>query len=123
MSFQFAIDPRSAVVHVTAHGPVDYWKVVEAITELSGAVHYEPEFDVYADVRDVDYVATPEEIADIAAQLHRYADVFRKKIAVVVPVSAVEAATRLSDLASRTSAVSIGVFTHPDDGYAWLGLR
>ncbi len=123
MPFQYAIDHGSRIAYVTAYGRIDFWTSIRASHELTTAIGFATDYRVLADLRNVEYVPSPDEALDIAANLQRYAEYFRERVAVVLPSHALPVVSRLAEISREAKGVALSLFTDPEEARTFIDPR
>lgn len=107
-------------IEVTAEGTIDITTSKQLLVDIAKAEYKPVDYDLLIDFRDTQWEMTTTNIYQLASELTRYGDTFRRKVAVLVlPGIDFDHASFL-ETCSHNRGFSIDAFTDYEKAMRWL---
>jgi len=123
MAYTFDIRPSDGRVHVHAQGPSGLEEVLQTMREVAEDPRHRPESGIVVDIRELDYVASFEDLLKVRDEFDARRAAFRGPIAVIVPDLLRYGITRTISGLAGMIGVRIDAFREPDDAEKWLAAE
>jgi hypothetical protein len=120
MPFELRVTPGEFLARVRGWGREDFASTTEAIQRLGEDPQLRPGMPVLMDVRELEYLATPPEVATFAARASAPGLFAGHRVALIVRRGAQFGVARSFAEKSERAGAQTEVFAEPDLAVAWL---
>ena len=122
MPFALEVTPGEPIARVRAWGRDDFESTLDAMRRIGGDARLVPGMPVLMDVRELDYLATPPEVAAFAESGAMPALFSGHRVAILVRRGTQFGVARAFASRVEGSGAEIEVFVEPELALAWLGV-
>ena len=112
--------PGDFLARVRGWGPEDFASTATAMRALGQDARLTPGMPVLLDARELDYLATPPEVASFAAPESLQSFFAGRRVAIVTRRGAQFGVARTFAAKAETSGSEVEIFVEPDLALAWL---
>lgn len=123
MSFSYTINEGEKIARVLATGTVTLESCIEIMKRLASDPEFKPDYNIFVDLRKMDYLPSNEELEEIIATLATLRDVYKSKIALLVEGKIQMFIAKLACLLSKRSGFEIEPFAEIEQAEKYLALE
>ena len=120
MSFSYTINQSEKIARAVAEGTVNLESCIEIIKRLANDPEFKSEYNIFVDLRNMDYLPSNEELEEIIATLSTLKDVYKSKIALLVEGKIQMFIAKLACLLSKRSGFEIEPFAELEQAEKYL---
>ena len=123
MPFELRVNPGDFLARVRGWGRDDFASTAEAMRTIGRDPRLPPGLPILMDVRDLEYIATPPEVASFASPESLQALFTGRRVAIVTRRGAQFGVARTFAAKAETSGSEVEIFAEPDLAEAWLARK
>ena len=123
MSFSYTINQSEKIARAVAEGTVNVESCIEIMKRLADDPAFKPDYNIFVDLRKMDYLPSNDELEEIIATLATLKEVYKSKIALLVEGKIQLFIAKLACLLSKRSRFKIEPFTEIEQAESYLKLE
>lgn len=123
MPFELRVHPGEFLARVRGWDRDDFASTAEALRTIGQDPRLSPGMPVLMDVRDLEYIATPPEVASFASPDILQGLFSGRRVAIVTRRGAQFGVARTFAAKAETSGSEVEIFAEPELALAWLAGR
>ncbi len=121
MAYSYSISSANKLINVRIHGILQITEVLNGIKEVSFDDHFQTDYKMLVEVRDVQFRPTAAEVKQIAELIVDLKKAFTNKTALMVPGNFLYQMAKLAKyyIKQRTN-IEMEIFDNIKDAVSWL---